>query len=375
MLAGCTATTIDTQGLQPLGATDLAANDFGLTDDTVAPTPGDRPTQADTIAQAERSQDTADAPAPAAFVADNTAPQADTLAAEAASPAAPGTQPLADATQDSATQRILQASNAPSGTVPENNQANAVAAEATQLAQATPTAAAPVVASATQNAAPISAIATAPAVAAVAPAPRRTGIFQAMFNRERVSPPEAVKSAPEKVAAATSKPETAQAERRVVSTVSARSAGLPGVNRDRALGVNKPSSGDRPSVQVASAAGLARLAPNGLKTQHSGVDIKCLKPALVRILKNVESHYGKQAVVTSGYRSPARNKKARGAKNSLHMYCAAADIQVPGVSKWKLASYLRSLPGRGGVGTYCHTKSVHIDIGPKRDWNARCRRR
>ena len=52
-----------------------------------------------------------------------------------------------------------------------------------------------------------------------------------------------------------------------------------------------------------------------------------------------------------------------------------ADIQIKGVSKWELATYLRSLPERGGVGTYCHTASVHIDIGPQRDWNWRCRRK
>jgi len=27
------------------------------------------------------------------------------------------------------------------------------------------------------------------------------------------------------------------------------------------------------------------------------------------------------------------------------------------------------------VGTYCHTESVHVDVGPERDWNWRCRRR
>ena len=130
-----------------------------------------------------------------------------------------------------------------------------------------------------------------------------------------------------------------------------------------------------PPVQVATAAGLARLAPNGLVTQTDQVDVACLKPSLVRVLKTVEQHYGRKVIVTSGYRSPAHNRRARGAKNSLHMYCAAADIQVSGVSKWELATYFRSMPGRGGVGTYCHTNSVHIDVGPERDWNWRCRRR
>ena len=129
------------------------------------------------------------------------------------------------------------------------------------------------------------------------------------------------------------------------------------------------------SYQVASAAGLARLAPNGLLKQNESVDVACLKPSLVRVLKTIEGHYGRKMVVTSGYRDPARNRRANGAKNSLHMYCAAADIQVPGVSKWELASYIRTMPGRGGVGTYCHTESVHVDVGPERDWNWRCRRR
>ena len=132
---------------------------------------------------------------------------------------------------------------------------------------------------------------------------------------------------------------------------------------------------DTGPIQLASAAGLARLAPNGLLTQTDRVDVACLKPSLVRVLKTVEQHYGRKMIVTSGYRSPSHNRRARGAKNSLHMYCAAADIQIPGVGKWELASYFRSMPGRGGVGTYCHTESVHVDVGPERDWNWRCRRR
>lgn len=130
---------------------------------------------------------------------------------------------------------------------------------------------------------------------------------------------------------------------------------------------------DEPSYQVASAAGLARLAPNGLLKQSSSVDVACLKPSLVRMLKGVEQHFGKKMIITSGYRDPERNRAVRGARNSMHMYCAAADVQLPGVDKHRLAAYVRALPGRGGVGTYCHTNSIHIDIGPERDWNWRCR--
>lgn len=161
---------------------------------------------------------------------------------------------------------------------------------------------------------------------------------------------------------------------------------LPGVRGDSLFEITRRSGmddedgdidlyEDTGSYQVASAAGLARLAPNGLLKQHEGVDAACLRPALVRKLRTIERHFGKRLVVTSGYRSPEHNRRVRGARNSLHMNCAAADIQVPGVSKHELARFTRALPGRGGVGTYCHTESIHVDVGPERDWNWRCSRR
>ncbi len=151
---------------------------------------------------------------------------------------------------------------------------------------------------------------------------------------------------------------------------------LPGVRLGSLFGINTgdESIADEP-VRVASAAGLARLAPNGLRAQHDKVEMACFKPQLVHLLDRVRRHYGREIIVTSGYRSPRHNRSAGGARGSRHTTCEAADIQVPGVSKWDLAKYLRTVRGRGGVGTYCHTQSVHIDTGSKRDWNWRCRRR
>jgi uncharacterized protein YcbK (DUF882 family) len=127
------------------------------------------------------------------------------------------------------------------------------------------------------------------------------------------------------------------------------------------------------NVTLASAPGLARLAPNGLKVQRQTVDVACLKPQLVSMLKTMERHFRRPVMVTSGYRSPSYNRKVNGARKSLHMICAAADIQIDGVSKWEVARFARSMSGRGGVGTYCHTTSVHVDVGPERDWNWRCK--
>lgn len=128
-------------------------------------------------------------------------------------------------------------------------------------------------------------------------------------------------------------------------------------------------------IELASLSGLARLSQSALERQTEKVDIDCLKPELVRLLKKVEDHYQSPVIVTSGYRSKRENRRIGGAAGSLHTQCEAADVQIDGVSKWTLAKYVRTLPERGGVGTYCHTQSVHIDIGPPRDWNWRCRKR
>jgi uncharacterized protein YcbK (DUF882 family) len=153
---------------------------------------------------------------------------------------------------------------------------------------------------------------------------------------------------------------------------------LPGVNAMMPTG-RAPDMGDEDDqpaglMKLASLSGMARMGPNGLWTQTDEVQVSCLRPQLVSMLKMVEKRYNRPVVVTSGFRDPRHNRVAGGARHSLHTLCAAADIQVEGVSKWELADYLRSIPGRGGVGTYCHTQSVHVDIGSQRDWNWRCRR-
>ncbi|WP_274629573.1 YcbK family protein [Arvimicrobium flavum] len=254
---------------------------------------------------------------------------------------------------------------------------------------------------------------TAANPAAAEPAPKKRSFLASLFSANqaaaapvRTQKPEtqdsnattAASVKPEAPKAASQKPEpaplvklasTEPSEQLAISrgvTGSYGSDALPGVRKTELFEIKRKSGLDDDSdvdlheeddigpIRVASAAGLARLAPNGLLKQTDRVDTACLKPALVRTLKQMERHFGRKVVITSGYRSASYNRQVRGAKNSQHMYCAAADIQIPGVSKWEVANFARSLPGRGGVGTYCHTESVHVDVGPERDWNWRCRR-
>ena len=236
--------------------------------------------------------------------------------------------------------------------------------------------------------------ATEPAAVAPPPPPKKRSLFASLFGSTPASAAPVIAPEPRQPkpviqlasAGPDSKPQVRQASLTGGDDPEDLNP-LPGVRQTALFEIKRKSGIDDDSdvdlhedeesapIRIASAAGLARLAPNGLVTQTDQVDVACLKPSLVRVLKTVEQHYGRKIVVTSGYRSPSHNRRARGAKNSLHMFCAAADIQVPGVGKWELASYFRTMPGRGGVGTYCHTESVHIDVGPERDWNWRCRRR
>ena len=101
--------------------------------------------------------------------------------------------------------------------------------------------------------------------------------------------------------------------------------------------------------------GWPRVVHAGLVAKHSRVSVKCFKPKLIKLLRQVERHYGKKPIITSGYRSPAHNRRVRGARRSLHMKCTAADIRIPGVGKTSLARYLRGLRGRGGVSLYCRS--------------------
>ncbi len=134
------------------------------------------------------------------------------------------------------------------------------------------------------------------------------------------------------------------------------------------------ASGEEPEYQTASISGLARLAPNGLMVQRPDVQTSCFGPELVAIIRAVESRFKTKIVVTSGYRSPSHNVRVSGAKRSMHLQCKAADIIVPNADRFQVANFVRTLPNRGGVGTYCHTSAIHVDTGRQRDWNWACRR-
>lgn len=93
-------------------------------------------------------------------------------------------------------------------------------------------------------------------------------------------------------------------------------------------------------------------------TQTGSVRIGCFPDDLRAVLKQISVHFGKPVVVTSGHRGGGR-------RGSFHRSCQAADVQIAGVSPSAIARHARAMPGVGGVGTYGHTRSVHVDVGDR----------
>jgi uncharacterized protein YcbK (DUF882 family) len=122
-----------------------------------------------------------------------------------------------------------------------------------------------------------------------------------------------------------------------------------------------PSEAQRATPDEIEAEEQKAPEPMLVEKQTDAVNIACLKPELMSIIRKAGEHFGGTPVITSGQRS-------RGRRGSYHRKCMAADFIIAGVERARLAKYLRALPDAGGVGTYCHTKSVHIDIGEPRNW-------
>jgi hypothetical protein len=100
---------------------------------------------------------------------------------------------------------------------------------------------------------------------------------------------------------------------------------------------------------------------------RSGVDKK-INSGIADKTKQIQSSFGKQLSITSGYRDAARNARAGGARGSTHMSGNAVDVQFQGneqdtVKLIKIASE----NGIQGIGVY-RAGFVHLDTGSKRVW-------
>lgn len=107
---------------------------------------------------------------------------------------------------------------------------------------------------------------------------------------------------------------------------------------------------------------------------HRAGKTKPIDTRLLDLLYGIamELEAGEPFHIISGYRCPKTNAllhtHGRGtAKDSLHMYGKAVDIQLPDCRLALLRRVAMNLRG-GGVGYYPHSNFVHVDVGRVRYW-------
>lgn len=99
------------------------------------------------------------------------------------------------------------------------------------------------------------------------------------------------------------------------------------------------------------------------------VDLSRLDPRVAAMVAGLRERFP-QVTLTSGFRDPAQNAAAGGAKGSQHMHGNAFDFSVRGLPEDQQRAVLQYLreSGATGFGYYPDSQSVHADIGSPRAW-------
>lgn len=92
---------------------------------------------------------------------------------------------------------------------------------------------------------------------------------------------------------------------------------------------------------------------------------RCLPGDLRRVVAEVATHFGEVRIMST-HRSPAHNRRAGGARRSLHLECRAIDFRVASRAG-EVMAFLREHPAVGGLKRY-RNGIIHIDNGEPRRW-------
>lgn len=94
---------------------------------------------------------------------------------------------------------------------------------------------------------------------------------------------------------------------------------------------------------------------------RDGANQLVLSRVLVDMLQQLRDEVGKPIRINSGYRTPQHNARVGGAEASQHMYGAAADISVDGITPQQLAKIARDV-GFPQAGLFVYPTHLHVDV-------------
>lgn len=81
---------------------------------------------------------------------------------------------------------------------------------------------------------------------------------------------------------------------------------------------------------------------NDLLNMPDESQIVNLKMLCEKVLQPIRDHFDRPVIISSGYRSKILNMRIGGSKTSDHCKGFAADIEVPGISNYELAVWIRN---------------------------------
>lgn len=111
--------------------------------------------------------------------------------------------------------------------------------------------------------------------------------------------------------------------------------------------------------------GFQNQITEGAITIRATAPTTCLPGDLREVVADVARRFGPVSV-ESTHRSQGHNRRAGGARHSLHLSCRAIDFRVHSRTRGVMA-YLRSREEVGGLKMY-RNGIIHIDNGSRRSW-------
>lgn len=125
------------------------------------------------------------------------------------------------------------------------------------------------------------------------------------------------------------------------------------------------ATGRLPDAGTLAPPGFASLVAQGTIKLRATAPTRCLPGNLLTVIADLAAKFGPVSI-ESTHRSQTRNRRAGGARHSLHLACRAIDFRVKARARGVMA-YLSSRPEVGGLKRY-RNGIIHIDNGARRSW-------
>ncbi|PHS02106.1 MAG: hypothetical protein COA78_21920 [Blastopirellula sp.] len=136
-------------------------------------------------------------------------------------------------------------------------------------------------------------------------------------------------------------------------------------------------AGIKPSRIIAGFKDSQATEKASLPVASSPIDVKFesranqnVKPELLSKWQEVQTAFGQQLSIVSGFRDPARNKRAGGASKSQHIHGNALDINTAHLSDAQKLDLIKKASAAGFTGIGVYKNNLHFDLGGRRSWGA-----